>query len=85
LTIRSGKIAETHSVGSAGDLDFSVFTIAEIAMKHTATVTPIHFVARPQSSVDFQGRHRCTATAPLTCLPGLAGWQSLSTGHVYLK
>jgi hypothetical protein len=62
-----------------------VFTIAEIAMKHTAAVTPINLVARPQRSVEYQRRYRCTFAAPLARLPGLAGWQSLSAGHVYLK
>ena len=43
---RLGKVPETHSVDSAGDDNFSVFTVTEIALKITNAVPPMHLISR---------------------------------------
>jgi len=42
----SGKVPETHSVDSAGDDNFGVFTVTEIALKVTNAVLPMHLISR---------------------------------------
>ena len=78
----SGKIPDTHSVGSICDHDFGVFTVANIAMENTDAVPPAHPVPRMAKAAN-QGLQRCRGPrVPLTCLAPLAAWQSLCTGHV---
>ena len=76
----SGKIPDTHSVGSICDHDFGVFTVANIAMENTEAVPPAHPVPRMPKAAN-QGLQRCRGpSVPLTCLAPLAAWQSLCTG-----
>ena len=42
----SGKVRETHSVGSICDHDFGVFTVTNIATENTDAVSPVHAVPR---------------------------------------
>ena len=78
----SGKVPDTHSVGSICDHDFGVFTVANIAMENTDAVPPAHPVPRMPKAA-YPGLQRCRAPrVPLTCLARLAAWQSLCTGHV---
>jgi hypothetical protein len=78
----SGKVADTHSVGSICDRDLGVFIITEIAMENTYAVPPAHPVPRTPK-VAYPGLQRCRAPrVPLTCLARLAAWQSLCSGHV---
>jgi hypothetical protein len=78
----SGKIPDTHSVGSICDHDFGVFTVTNIATENTDAVPPAHPVPRMPTAAN-QGLQRCRGPrVPLTCLAPLAAWQSLCTGHV---
>ena len=78
----SGKVRETHSVGSICDHDFGVFTVTNIATENTDAVPPVHAVPRMPKAAN-QGLRRCRGPrVPLTCLAPLTAWQSLSTGHV---
>jgi hypothetical protein len=78
----SGKIPDTHSVGSICDHDFGVFTVTNIATENTDAVPPAHPVPRMPKAAN-QGSRRCRGPrVPLTCLAPLAAWQSLCTGHV---
>ena len=78
----SGKVRETHSVGSICDHDFGVFTVTNIATENTDAVAPAHAVPRMPKATN-QGLRRCRGPrVPLTCLAPLTAWQSLSTGHV---
>jgi hypothetical protein len=82
LTKPSGKVPETHSVGSICDHDFGVFTVTNIATENTDAVPPAHPVPRMPTAAD-QGFRRCRGPrVPLTRLAPLAAWQSLCTGHV---
>ena len=78
----SGKVRDTHSVGSICDHDFGVFTVANIATENTNAIAPAHsFPGMPKAA--NHGLQRCRAPrVPLTCLAPLAAWQSLCTGHV---
>ena len=79
---RSGKVPDTHSVGSICDHDFGVFTVTNIATENTDAVPPAHSVPRMPKAAN-QGLQRCRGPrVPLTCLAPLAAWQSLCTGHV---
>jgi hypothetical protein len=42
----SGKVPDTHSVGSICDHDFGVFTVTNIATENTDAVPPAHPVPR---------------------------------------
>jgi hypothetical protein len=78
----SGKVLDTHSVGSICDHDLGVFTVTKIAMENTDAVPPAHPVPRMPKAAN-QGLQRCRGPrVPLTCLAPLAAWQSLCTGHV---
>jgi len=78
----SGKVPDTHSVGSICDHDFGVFTVTNIATENTDAVPPAHPVPRMPNAAN-QGLQRCRGPrVPLTCLAPLAAWQSLCTGHV---
>src|SRR5271156_6731920 len=78
----SGKVLDTHSVGSICDHDFGVFTVTNIATENTDAVPPAHAVPRMPKAAN-QGLRRCRRPrGPLTCLAPLTAWQSLSTGHV---
>jgi hypothetical protein len=46
LTVPSGKIPKTRSVGSIGYPNFGVFAIAEIATENAYAVPPMHLVTR---------------------------------------
>src|SRR3984893_14980288 len=78
----SGKVPDTHSVGSICDHDFGVFTVTNIATENTDAVPPAHPVPRKPKPAN-QGWQRCRGPrVSLTCLAPLAAWQSLCTGHV---
>jgi len=78
----SGKVPDTHSVGSICDHDFGVFTVTNIATENTGAVPPAHPVPRMPKAANH-GLRRCRGPrVPLTCLAPLAAWQSLCTGHV---
>ena len=78
----SGKVPDTHSVGSICDHDLGVFTVTNIATENTDAVPPAHLVPRTPKAAN-QGLHKCRGpSVPLTCLAPLAAWQSLCTGHV---
>ena len=78
----SGKVPDTHSVGSICDHDFGVFTVTNIATENTDAVPPAHPVSRMPKPAN-QGLQRCRGPrVSLTCLAPLAAWQSLCTGHV---
>jgi hypothetical protein len=78
----SGKVTDTHSVGSICDHDLGVFTVTNIATENTDAVPPAHPVPRTPKAAN-QGLQRCRGpSVPLTCLAPLAAWQSLCTGHV---
>jgi hypothetical protein len=78
----SGKVPDTHSVGSICDHDFGVFTVTNIATENTDAVPPAHAVPRMPKAAN-RGLQRCRGPrAPLTCLAPLTAWQSLCTGHV---
>jgi hypothetical protein len=78
----SGKVRDTHSVGSICDHDFGVFTVTNIATENTDAVPPAHPIPRMPKAAN-QGLQRCRGPrVPLTCLAPLAAWQSLCTGHV---
>ena len=40
-----GKVRKTHSVGSVGDHNLGVFTIADVALKNANAVPPTHFIS----------------------------------------
>jgi hypothetical protein len=42
----SGKLLETHSVGSIFDHNLGVFTVAKVAMENTSAAPPAHPVPR---------------------------------------
>jgi hypothetical protein len=46
LSKPSGKVPDTHSVGSISDQDFGVFTVPNIATENTDTASPAHPVSR---------------------------------------
>ena len=78
----SGKVPDTHSVGSICDHDFGVFTVTNIATENTDAVPPAHPVPRMPKPAN-QGLQRCRGSrVSLTCLAPLTAWQSLCTGHV---
>jgi hypothetical protein len=78
----SGKVRETHPVGSICDHDFGVFTVTNIATENTDAVPPVHAVPRMPKAAN-QRLQRCRGPrVPLTCLTPLTAWQSLCTGHV---
>src|SRR5438046_10429945 len=78
----SGKVPDTHSVGSICDHNLGVFVVSKIAMENTDAVPPAHPVPRMPKAA-YPGLQRCRAPrVPLTCLARLAAWQSLCTGHV---
>ena len=78
----SGKVRDTHSVGSICDHDFGVFTVTNIATENTNAVAPAHSLPGMPKAANH-GLQRCRGPrVPLTCLAPLAAWQSLCTGHV---
>jgi len=78
----SGKVRDTHSVGSICDHDFGVFTVTNIATENTNAVAPAHSLPGMPKAANH-GLQRCRGPrVPLTCLAALAAWQSLCTGHV---
>jgi hypothetical protein len=78
----SGKVRDTHSVGSICDHDFGVFTVTNIATENTDAVPPAHSLPGMPKAANH-GLQRCRGPrVPLTCLAPLAAWQSLCTGHV---
>jgi hypothetical protein len=78
----SGKVRDTHSVGSICDHDFGVFTVTNIATENTDAVPPAHSLPGMPKPANH-GLQRCRGPrVPLTCLAPLAAWQSLCTGHV---
>jgi hypothetical protein len=75
----SGKVPDTHSVGSICNHDLSVFIVTEIAMENTDVVPPAHPIPGRQRRL-YPGLQRCRAPrVPLTCLARPAAWQSLTT------
>jgi len=42
--LKSGKIPNTHSIGSIGYPNFGVFAVGEIATENTGAVAPTHLV-----------------------------------------
>jgi hypothetical protein len=82
LSKPSGKVLDTHSVGSICDHDFGVFTVTNIATENTGAVPPAHAVPSMPKAANH-GLRRCRGPrVPLTCLAPLTAWQSLCTGHV---
>jgi len=78
----SGKVSDTHSVGSICDHDLGVFTVTKLATENTDAVLPVYPVPRTPKAGN-QGWQGCRApSVPLTCFAGFAAWQSLCTGHV---
>src|SRR5205085_10568977 len=78
----SGKVPDTHSVGSICDHNLGVFTVTKIAMENANAVPPAHPVPRTPKAA-YPRLQRCrTPSMPLTSLARLAAWQSLCTGHV---
>jgi hypothetical protein len=78
----SGKVPDTHSIGSISDHDLGVFTVTNIATEDTDAVPPADPVPRTPNAAN-QGLQTCRApSVPLTCLAPLAAWQALCTGHV---
>jgi hypothetical protein len=78
----SGKVPDTHSIGSISDHDLGVFTVSNIAAENTDAVAPAHPVPRTPKAAN-QGLQICRApSVPLTCLAPLAAWQALCTRHV---
>src|ERR1700719_937775 len=68
----SGKVPDTHSVGSICDHDFRVFTVTNIATENTDAVPPAHPVPRKPKPAN-QGLQRCRGPrVSLTCLAPLA-------------
>src|SRR5258705_11929058 len=75
----SGKLPDTHSVGSICDHDLGVFTVTKIATENTDAVPPAHPVPGTPKAAN-QGLRRCRApSVSLTCLAWLAAGQSLCT------
>ena len=73
----SGKLRETHSVGSICDHNFGVFTVTDIATENTDAVPPAHAVPRMPKAAN-QGLQRCRGPrVPLTCLALRTAGQSL--------
>jgi hypothetical protein len=78
----SGKLPDTHSVGSFCDNNLGVFMVIKIAMENTDAVPPAHPVPRTPKAAR-PGLHRGRAPrVPLTRLTRLTTGQSLCTGHV---
>ena len=78
----SGKLPDTHSVGSFCDNNLGVFMIIKIATENTDAVPPAHPVPRTPKAA-CPGLHRGRAPrVPLTRLARLTTGQSLCTGHV---
>jgi len=78
----SGKVLDTHSVGSICDHNLGVFTVTEIAMEDTDAVPPAHAVPRTPKGVYPGLQRRRAPSVPLTRLARLTAWQSPCTGHV---
>jgi hypothetical protein len=75
----SGKLPDTHSVGSFCDHNLGVFIVAKIAVENTDAVPPVHSVPRTPKAA-YPGLQRCRAPrVPLTRLARLTAWQSLCT------
>jgi len=73
-TDRSGKIRDTHSVGSIGNPNLSVLAVAEIATENTGAVAPTHLVTEtPKLAWSSLQRGR-TPTTPLARLARRARW-----------
>jgi hypothetical protein len=67
----SGKIPETHSVGSIGDDNLGVFIVVEMPMEIADASTPAHRI--PQ--IPDAGYRRChSPSVPLARLARRAGW-----------
>ena len=78
----SGKLPDTHAVGSFCDNNLGVFMVIKIAMENTDAVPPAHPVPRTPKAA-CPGLHRGRAPrVPLTRLARLTTGQSLCTGHV---
>ena len=70
----SGKIRDTHSVGSIGNFNLAVFAITEIATENADAVPPTHLVTGAPNRAEAS-LHRCrTPTMPLTRLTRRACW-----------
>ena len=77
----SGKLPDTHSVGSICDHNLGVFVVTKIAMENTNAVPPADPVPRTPKAA-CPGLHQGRAPrVPLTRLSRLTTWQSLCTGH----
>jgi hypothetical protein len=78
----SGKLPDTHPVGSFCDNNLGVFMVTKIAMENTDAVPPAYPVPRTPKAA-CPGLHRGRAPrVPLTRLARLTTGQSLCTGHV---
>jgi hypothetical protein len=76
---QSGKVSKPHPVGSAGDHDLGVLTVADIALKITNAVPPAHLVPRAPNRA-YEDLGRCgPPAAPMTCFERRARRQSCST------
>jgi hypothetical protein len=64
----SGKITDTHSIGSITDNDLGVFPVTKVAMKSTNALTPVNLIPRTPNAADLRFQ-RCQAPRmPLTFL-----------------
>jgi hypothetical protein len=79
--LKSGKIPNTHSIGSIGYPNFGVFAVGEIATENAYAVPPTHLVTRTPDLIQSSLQRRRTPTTPLTGLARRACWQSLPTRH----
>ena len=64
----SGKVRDTHSVGSICDHDFGVLTVANIATENTDAVPPAHPVPRMPKPAN-QGLQRFRGAESVVDLP----------------
>ena len=77
----SGKLLEAHPVGSLGDRNLGVFTVADIALEIADTVPLTHFIAGvPNPAYEDLGRC-CPPAAALAGLERSTRRQSCSTRH----
>ncbi|MBV9201479.1 MAG: hypothetical protein JOY83_17490 [Alphaproteobacteria bacterium] len=70
----SGKLPDTHSIGSIGDHDLGVFSVTKVAMKNTNPVTPAHSIPGTPNPADLRLQTCRAPRMPLTFLARLAAW-----------
>ncbi|HYZ40793.1 MAG TPA: hypothetical protein VE687_09220 [Stellaceae bacterium] len=78
------NLLNADPIGSIGNHDLGVLTVAKITMEDADAVAPMDPIARTPNP-GYLGPRSCRPPiSPLTCLARLAAWQSLGTGH-YLR